>query len=202
MRSQHYQSGMSMIEVLVSMVITSVGILGLAKLEISSKQNNFQSVERITAAYLAKDMISRMRANPTGLINYVTNTGSNTLGRGSITTEPTPTCADAANACSQVELGERDLWLWERALDGQMELLLNDAGDADDVATGGLVSPTACLTGPADGSAGVYTVAIAWRGSIALSNPTSHTCGQTTGLYGANNEYRRLLTVVTFIDNI
>lgn len=196
MRSQRYQSGMSMIEVLISMVITSVGILGLAKLEISSKQNNHQSVERITAAYLAKDMISRMRANPTGLINYVTNTGTNTLGRGSISTEPTPTCADSANACTQVQLGKRDLWLWEKAMDGKSEL---SSGGA---ATGGLVTPTACISGPADGSAGVYTIAIVWRGGVALSNPTLSTCGQTTGLYGSNNEFRRLLTVVTFIDNI
>lgn len=202
MRTQRCQFGMSMIEVLISMVITSVGILGLAKLEISSKQNNFQSVERITAAYLAKDMISRMRANPTGLIYYVTNTGTNTLGRGSISTEPTPTCADSANPCTQAQLGNRDLWLWEKAMDGKSEMLLNNSGVSDDVATGGLVTPTACISGPADGSAGIYTVAIVWRGGVALSNPTLNTCGQTTGLYGSNNEFRRLLTVVTFIDNV
>lgn len=196
MRSHRDQYGISMIEVLVSMAITAVGMLGLAKLEASSKQNNFQSVERVTAAYLAKDIIARMRANPTGLIYYVTNTGINTVGRGSIAAEPAPSCADAANACTKQELAARDLWEWEQSLDGQAEL------SADETATGGLVTPTACVSGPADGSAGVYTVSIVWRGNIGLSNPISSTCGQTTGLYGGNNEFRRVVTIQTFIDNV
>jgi len=49
------------------------------------------------------------------------------------------------------------------------------------------------------GESGIYTVAIAWRGKAALSNPTASTCGSATGLYGANNEYRRLLVFSTFI---
>ena len=36
-------------------------------------------------------------------------------------------------------------------------------------------------------------------GKAGLSNPTINTCGDDTGLYGDGNEYRRLLSMSTFI---
>ena len=88
------------------------------------------------------------------------------------------------------------MWEFEQAVDGVAEQ------DADGNSLGGLVSPTVCLTGPASGDSGVYTVAIAWRGKASLTNSTRSDCGNTSGLYGENNEYRRILVMETFITSI
>jgi type IV pilus assembly protein PilV len=58
-----YQSGLSLIEVLITVVLVSIGLLGLAGLQLTSVQNSNSSGERFVATTLAQDIIERMRAN-------------------------------------------------------------------------------------------------------------------------------------------
>lgn len=189
-----YQSGMTLLEVLISVFVLSVGLIGIAKLQVTSKQNNFDAVQRITATTIAYDIIERMRNNPQQLQAYVDTSGTRTLNKTSIPTEPTPGCGSSGSSCSTLELAQHDLWEIKEMLRGTAEM----KGTA---ATGGLDEFTVCLTGPNTGAAGVYTIAIAWRGRTALSNPTGNNCGATSGSYGTNNEYRRVVEFVTFIDD-
>ncbi len=73
---------------------------------------------------------------------------------------------------------------------------------ANGAATGGLMTPTVCITGPAGAFAvpGVYTVTIVWRGVTELTNPVANDCGEATGLYGTANNMRRLAVVQSYID--
>jgi type IV pilus assembly protein PilV len=57
------QSGFSLIEVLVTMVIISFGMLGIAGVIINGLKNNNSSYARTQASILANDIIDRMRAN-------------------------------------------------------------------------------------------------------------------------------------------
>lgn len=180
-----------MLEVLVAIFVFSIGLIGIAKLQVVSKKANYDAVQRSTATVVAHEIIERMRTNPAALTTYI-GAGTSTLGRGSITTTPT-SCSTASVVCSPAQLASYDLWHIEQILDGITEL------SATGTNTGGLVEPTACITGT--GAAGIYTIAIAWRGQAALTNPTMDTCGQGSGLYGANDEYRRLLRVQTYIFN-
>ena len=66
--SRQRQKGFSLVEVLVSVVIMSVGILGVAGLQVLSLQQNRSSLFRSEALMLGSDMLDRMRANP--LVNY------------------------------------------------------------------------------------------------------------------------------------
>ena len=68
------------------------------------------------------------------------------------------------------------------------------------VGTGGLVLPRMCVTGPLAGGAGIYQVTIVWRGSAAITSPLNNFCGTLTGNYGANNEFRRIIQIPTYID--
>ena len=181
------QRGFSLTEVLVSIVVFSVGLIGIAKLQVVSKQSNYDAVQRVTATTITEDLLQRMRSNGTQLLGYVTISGSNTLGGGTINAEPTPDCSadTVADRCDAAQLASHDLWQIEQALDGAR----------------GLVSPTLCLSGPNDGSSGVYTVAIAWRGTTATKNPSANSCGEGLDKYGTNEEYRRLLVLQTYIDN-
>lgn len=58
-------SGFSMIEVLVSLVILSIALLGTAGLTAASLRNNNNSYYRSQATVLADDIMDRMRANRT-----------------------------------------------------------------------------------------------------------------------------------------
>lgn len=60
------QQGMTLIEVLVTTVIISIGLLGVAALQLTSLKSNQESYVRSQAAMLAADLLDRMRANQTG----------------------------------------------------------------------------------------------------------------------------------------
>lgn len=61
------QSGVTLIEVLVTLLITTVGLLGLAALQLGALKATSDSAQRSQAVWLMQDLIERMRANPRGL---------------------------------------------------------------------------------------------------------------------------------------
>jgi type IV pilus assembly protein PilV len=56
---------MSLIEILVAVVILSVGLLGLVALQAKALRNNQSSFERTSAVLLTYSIVDRIRANPT-----------------------------------------------------------------------------------------------------------------------------------------
>lgn len=188
-RTVETQAGFSLVEVMVSMLVTTVSLLGMAELQITSKQVGYEAIQRTEATATAMDILERMRSNPQALNLYVT-TG---VGGGSITAQPTPQCSnESTDACDATELAAHDLWAWEQAMDG-----IAETRTVDDitVATGGLVKPTGCI----EVAGGVVTVTVAWQGRVALTSPGTNTCGLALGKYGTGDEKRQLVSVSTFI---
>ncbi|WP_297574827.1 type IV pilus modification protein PilV [uncultured Deefgea sp.] len=64
-KSIHQQSGLSLIEVMVSVMILGLGLLGLAALQTRSVMMNQSSYYRSIAADLAAELSDRIRANRT-----------------------------------------------------------------------------------------------------------------------------------------
>ena len=64
-------SGFSLIEILVTMVVLSIGLLGIAGLQTLSIKRSQSSVFHTIAASQASDIAERMRANHTQLDTYV-----------------------------------------------------------------------------------------------------------------------------------
>ena len=131
-----------------------------------------------------------MRNNNTALSDYLT-----TVGEGTISTEPTPDCS-SSYPCLAQQLVAHDLWQWEQMIDGASET-------KSGANTGGLLMPTACITGPVGGGAGMYTITIAWRGPNSTSDVSANTCGQGSGKYDdspGDNAFRRLLSIDVFIN--
>lgn len=77
------QRGTSLLEVLVSLVILSLGLLGYAGLQSVTVKNSHNAYLRTQATSLAYNVLDRMRANRTSLDGYVMAYGG------------TPTAADA-----------------------------------------------------------------------------------------------------------
>jgi len=100
------QKGFSLLEVMIAMVILSIGLLGLAGLMAQSTQFNNSAQYRTQATYLAYDMLDRMRANPTEArdpnLNYNMNFGE---------TPGTTTCFATTCSSSQLATADKDQWL-------------------------------------------------------------------------------------------
>ncbi len=194
--------GATLIEVLISVLVLAVGILGLMGLQINGKRTTYEALQRSAAVSLAQDVMNRMRANPnvgsaTFLDdNYDTGGGAYTgdgVGGGQVGDPPTD-CAAAGAGCTPVQLAAFDLSNWEAQLD-------------DAVTSNGLVNPTGCIdidTSAADGS--LVTVMVAWESRVDLDQdpliarmPDALECG--AGKYGTDDTRRQAVVISTFMAN-
>jgi len=189
MISRQLQRGFSLIELLVALVIFSVGLLSIAGLQTVSKQANFEALQRTSASQVAYGLLEDMRVNGDAIAVYL---AAGEMGNGSRGAEPAPNCS-GTSICNAAQKAAHDLWFWEQVVDGNLEMNGTAGG-------GGLVLPTLCVNGPVGGIAGVYTVTIVWRGSASLGNGNANACGTAGGNYGANAEFRRIMQVPTYID--
>jgi type IV pilus assembly protein PilV len=189
-RPARRQRGISMMEVLAAVFVLAVGMLGIAALQLTSKRSNLEARDRALTTAIAQGFIERMRMNPGALGTYTDGGAGRTLDGA------TMALVDCSVDCTDVQVAGMDLYDLEQSLVGVAENL----GGAP---VGGLSEPRVCIDGP-NGTSGVYTVAIAWRGTTRLSNPGVHTCGEGSGEYdtadGAETDvYRRVLAVETWI---
>lgn len=182
------QLGVGLIEVLIAMLIFALGVLGMASMQVNAKRVGYDAMQRSIATSLTRDIVERMRSNPS--VDALNVFGAvNNLGGGTVASEPNPDCSTAI--CSPTQLAAHDIWEWEQALDGAAESL-------NGVNAGGLVSPKACISY----AGGLVTVAIAWKGSNEQVNPTNSTCGEGLGLYGTGEAERQVIVVSTFIQQV
>ncbi|OZB20736.1 MAG: type IV pilus modification protein PilV [Marinobacter sp. 34-60-7] len=70
------QSGLGLIEILVTVLVIAIGILGVASTQVVSLQMNSQAQNRSQAVLLAEDILDRIRANPGNPAAYALATGS------------------------------------------------------------------------------------------------------------------------------
>lgn len=154
------QRGTSMIEVLVTIVILMIGLLGLAGLQSRLQTSEMESYQRAQALILLEDMASRIAANRADAASYVT-TAAAPLGTG-------VDCSALASATT----GEIDRKEWCEALLGAAERA-DDSADAAKV--GVMVGGRGCVE---DLGSGNYMVTVAWQGMAPISAPPdSVACG-------------------------
>jgi len=67
MRTPQRQMGFTLLEILIALIILSIGLLGLAGLQANSLKNNNSAYQRTQASLLANEMLDRIRANRQGL---------------------------------------------------------------------------------------------------------------------------------------
>lgn len=85
MRDKRSQQGFSLLEVLVTLVVFSLGILGMAGLMSIALKNTQLALLRSQAAQAAYDLIDRIRANAANADSYALSLGqeADTLTAGS-----------------------------------------------------------------------------------------------------------------------
>jgi len=107
--SQLKSKGFTLLEVLISVLVLSTGLLGVAGLQLTGLKNNYNSELRSQAKQLAYDIADRMRSNPTEA-----NSGSSYLI--DIAELATSTIDCEANSCSEADMAKYDLNSWKSAL--------------------------------------------------------------------------------------
>lgn len=93
------QSGFSLVEVLIALVIMSVGMLGIAGLYVESMQAGRTSIFRHNAVTIASDVADRIRANPSAGAFYEGDPGNNNCVLGNVDCDP-----------EQMAANDIDLW--------------------------------------------------------------------------------------------
>jgi len=175
------QSGFSMIEVLVSLMLIVFGLLGLLGLQARAQVAELESYQRGQALILVQDMVNRINTNRSAAGCYVSATP---LGTGFTTT---PVCntgsgGPTGNTVTQ-GIAVADLTDWDSMLDGASET-------RGGINVGSIIGARGCVSL----NSGVYRVAVAWQGMASTVSPAAvdaaATCGQN--LYGTDTLRREV----------
>ncbi|HEX9390493.1 MAG TPA: type IV pilus modification protein PilV [Usitatibacteraceae bacterium] len=176
------QKGATIIEVLVTIVILAIGLLGLAGLQGQILFAELESYQRAQAVLLMNDMVDKITTNRAAAATYVT---ASALG----TAYPTPSTPAAPATCPTAAGVAKDQCEWSNALIGASER----KGTAS---AGGMVDARGCIQliqaeNAAAGvcTPGIYLVSVVWQGSNMTTAPSA-TCGQN---YYGDDRYRRAI---------
>ena len=199
------QSGLSMIEVLVSLHILMVGLLGLAGLQTQGLRSEMESYQRVQALNLLQDMAGRISANR----------GNNSLPTNctALTTLTVPTrfsCewdniranvnAYVANDigvtdvqpvdCTTLAVGKlRDTCDWSYALKGAAETSVTGR-------VGAMIGGRGCVTlVSSDATQISVQVHVAWQGMGKSFSQATNLCGKD--LYGGDDDTQRRVVSLT-----
>lgn len=143
------QRGFNLLEVLVSLVVLALGLLGLAAMQNLSLKSTHQSMQRTQANMAISDMIDRMRANPTGV-----RSGSYSLASYTSTPPASTDCASAS--CTSAAMASYDMATWIRYLISPQVLGASGAGSIQLIRA---ISP----------SSAQYRIGVQWReGDLTL----------------------------------
>jgi type IV pilus assembly protein PilV len=93
--------GFTLVEVLIALIILSVGMLGIAGLYVHSMQAGRTSLFRHHAVTLAGDVADRIRANPRAAASYgLAGADSN--------------CVAGGIDCTPAQMAANDIYLWDQ----------------------------------------------------------------------------------------
>lgn len=136
------QRGFTLIEVLVTVIILAIGLLGLAGLQLGGLRYSFSAYQRSQATIMANDIVDRMRANRT-----VAEAGGYDIDLGDEPDEED--CTGIAENCTSATLADADLYEWKQSLANTLP-----AGD-----------------GSIDNDGGTFTITIQWDDTRGEEDP-------------------------------
>lgn len=142
--SRNGQRGFSLVEVLITLVIMSIGMLGIAGLYVQSMQAGRTSTFRHHAVTLASDVADRIRANPTAGAAYAAANGVDS------------NCVNGGIDCDAAEMAGNDILLWQ---DQARESL--PGGQVGIVFDGGVLPAT-------------YQITISWSAPNPANQPPTY----------------------------
>ena len=176
------QRGTSLIEILVTIVILAIGLLGLAGLQSRLQASEMEAYQRAQALVLLDDMASRINANRANAASYAAAAPTTApLGDGG--------CPSATSTQQGKDVAE-----WCQALQGAAET--SGGGKV-----GAMIGGRGCVE---DLGGGEYLVTVAWQGLTPIAAPVP-ACGQNKydgGTACTGDRCRRVVTTIVRIGNL
>ena len=107
------QRGFNLFEVLIALIVLSLGLMGLAALQNMGLRLGNESYQRTQATMLIYEMIDRMRANAAGV-----QAGNYALALTNTAPSLTKDCALSGTACTAAQMATYDMNQWISTLTG------------------------------------------------------------------------------------
>lgn len=170
----HAGHGFSLLELLVALFVSAIGILGMLALQGRAQQAQLDVYQRAQAMLIVEEMTNRIASNMNAAACY------QIASLDKDTAIPT-VCPTTVHSDSE-DIWEADMTAWKALLDGSSETV----GGTN---VGTLRDAIGCITQ----AAGVITVSVAWQGQIArpLAALPANGCGAVVGETGE----RRVMSV-------
>lgn len=199
-------AGFSMLEVLLTIFIVTVGLLGLVGLQVVAQEQEFESYQRAQALVLMNDMVDRINTNRKAAACYAITTDSGgglpylgTAGASKydVAGYSCPSLLTNPTAAARAGL---DLLFIDELLLGATE-----TNTATTNKIGSIVGARACVG--FDAATQTYSVAVAWQGLNATFSPATWPTAPALArncalnLYG-NDAQRRVVWTTMFIANL
>jgi type IV pilus assembly protein PilV len=167
------QAGFNLLEVLVSLLIVTVGLLGLAGTQVVAQRAEQESYQRAQAMVVMSDIIDRINANRKVAVCYAitddASAGTKYLGTpptsGSGKYDPAgfscPSMATNPNAVTRAGLDVKFI----------DNMLLGAAESLGGGKVGAMIGARACIG--FDSASQSYSVAVAWQGNTRTFSPAT-----------------------------
>ena len=179
------QRGILLIEVMVSLLIAAIALLGTVSMMARSTRSEMESYQRVQALTLVQDMAARINANRQVASCYSNGDTGVIAGTGA---SAAATCATGTAA--QSATANADLAAWQNALLGASEV---SGGNK----VGAMLGAIGCVD-RIDSANNVYRVTVVWQGLMPTAAP-GLACGKNK--YGSDN-LRRAVSVQVRIANL
>jgi len=139
--------GFTLIEVLIALLVLSIGLLGVAALQAKSQQFSRNAYLNTQATVIAHDMLERVRANPDGLKSGFYNNPATTQ----------QTACYSVTGCNSQQMAQNDMFEWADDIANKLP-----TGKAviciDSTQDDGIADAPAC-----DGVGSIYAVKVWWN---------------------------------------
>ena len=120
--------GFTLLEVLVALLVLSIGLLGLAGMQTLSLKNNNSALIRSQAVVLAYDAVDLMRGNRAGALKGSPEGAASVYPTGFGDSESTVSCS----ACSSDDQAQNDIAAWKQRINamqlpgGEGQIVISD----------------------------------------------------------------------------
>jgi type IV pilus assembly protein PilV len=176
---RRFEHGVSLVEVLVTVVIVAFGLLGIAVFQTKGQVGSIEAYQRGQAVVLMQDLRARLAGNPQHAADYVTDT-------------PLGTDDGQPEDCNGLAGAAHDKCEWSRALKGAA--LVDTSGQSGAISA--MLGARGCVEQlqaknetPGACRPGLYRISVAWQGMHPTKAPAL-ACGR--GDYGPDTNRRAI----------
>ncbi len=168
------QSGLTLLEVLIAVLVLAIGLLGIAGLQTSALSNNFVSYQYTQSAILAQSMLERMRANRQGVVDGDYNLAAGAAPSAGVN-------CSGGNCKAALDQANWDMAVWYAEVTGTAVTNAPQLNPKDSSATpsGAIPSSAASISCPTPYSENeICTISLYWDANrtVAAGSTTKYSC--------------------------